>query len=155
MVDGARASPIMPFTASFDQALSFRQTAMLFPTNSLLLSYEGSTMCLQIAPFQTPQTWQQTFVADTIIEVEFSSLTILGRLLQYLAFQIDACLTKEAEPCPRDTGWNVDRSITFPAASYSKIHLHSIHSLHNLVSQWRYLERQKPIAETRERLRGR
>jgi hypothetical protein len=30
---------------------------------------------------------------------------------------------------------------------YSKLHLHSIHSLQNLVSQRRYLERQKPSAE--------
>jgi hypothetical protein len=38
---------------------------------------------------------------------------------------------------------------------YSKLHLHSIHSLQNLVSQRRYLERQKPTAEARGRIRGR
>jgi hypothetical protein len=38
---------------------------------------------------------------------------------------------------------------------YSKLHLHSIHSLQNLVSQWRYLERKKPSAEVRGRIRGR
>jgi hypothetical protein len=38
---------------------------------------------------------------------------------------------------------------------YSKLHLHSIHSLQNLVSQRRYLESQKPTAETRGRIRGR
>jgi hypothetical protein len=31
----------------------------------------------------------------------------------------------------------------------SKLHQHSIHSLQNLVSQRRYLERQKPTAEAR------
>jgi hypothetical protein len=36
---------------------------------------------------------------------------------------------------------------------YSKLHLHSIHSLQNVVSQQRYLERQKP--ETRGIIRGR
>jgi hypothetical protein len=35
---------------------------------------------------------------------------------------------------------------------YSKLHLHSIHSLQNLVSQRRYLERQKPSAEVRGRI---
>jgi hypothetical protein len=38
---------------------------------------------------------------------------------------------------------------------YSKLHLHGIHSLQNLVSQRRYLERQKPTAEARGRIRGR
>jgi hypothetical protein len=38
---------------------------------------------------------------------------------------------------------------------YSKLHLHSIHSLQNLVSQRRYLERQKPTAEARGRIRRR
>jgi hypothetical protein len=38
---------------------------------------------------------------------------------------------------------------------YSKLHLHSIHSLQNVVSQRRYLERQKPTAEARGRIRGR
>jgi hypothetical protein len=38
---------------------------------------------------------------------------------------------------------------------YSKLHLHSIHSLQNLVSQRRYLERQKPTSESRGRIRGR
>jgi hypothetical protein len=38
---------------------------------------------------------------------------------------------------------------------YSKLHLHSIHSLKILVSQRRYLERQKPTAEARGRIRGR
>jgi hypothetical protein len=38
---------------------------------------------------------------------------------------------------------------------YSKLHLHSIHSLQSLVSQRRYLERQKPTAEARGRIRGR
>jgi hypothetical protein len=37
---------------------------------------------------------------------------------------------------------------------YSKLHLHSIHSLQNLVSQRRYLERQKPTA-ARRRIKGR
>jgi hypothetical protein len=38
---------------------------------------------------------------------------------------------------------------------YSKLHHHSIHSLQNRVSQRRYLERQKPTGEARERIRGR
>jgi hypothetical protein len=38
---------------------------------------------------------------------------------------------------------------------YSKLHIHSIHSLQNLVSQPRYLERLKPTAEARGRIRGR
>jgi len=38
---------------------------------------------------------------------------------------------------------------------YSKLHLHSIHTLQNLVSQRRYLERQKPTSEARGRIRGR
>jgi hypothetical protein len=38
---------------------------------------------------------------------------------------------------------------------YSKLHLHSIHSPQNLSSQRRYLERQKPTAEGRGRIRGR
>jgi hypothetical protein len=38
---------------------------------------------------------------------------------------------------------------------YSKLHLHSIHSLQGLVSQRRYLERQKPTAEARGGIRGR
>jgi hypothetical protein len=37
---------------------------------------------------------------------------------------------------------------------HSKLHLHSIHSIQNLVSQRRYLERPKPTAETRGRIRG-
>jgi hypothetical protein len=37
---------------------------------------------------------------------------------------------------------------------YSKLHLHSIHSLQSLVSQLRYLERQKPTAEARRGGRG-
>jgi hypothetical protein len=36
---------------------------------------------------------------------------------------------------------------------YSKLHLHSIYSLQNLVAQRRYLERQKPTAEARGRKR--
>jgi hypothetical protein len=38
---------------------------------------------------------------------------------------------------------------------HSKLHLHSIHSLQNLVSQRRYLKRQKPTSESRGRIRGR
>jgi hypothetical protein len=38
---------------------------------------------------------------------------------------------------------------------YSKLHLHSIHSLKNLVSQRRYLEILKPTAEARGRIRDR
>jgi hypothetical protein len=38
---------------------------------------------------------------------------------------------------------------------YSKLHLHSIDSLQNLVSQRRYLKRQKPTAEARVSIRGR
>jgi len=38
---------------------------------------------------------------------------------------------------------------------YSKLHLHSIHTLQNLVFQRRYLERQKPTSEARGRIRGR
>jgi hypothetical protein len=38
---------------------------------------------------------------------------------------------------------------------YSRLHLHSIHSLQKLVSQRRYLERQKPTAEARGKIRGR
>jgi hypothetical protein len=37
---------------------------------------------------------------------------------------------------------------------YSKLHLHSIYSLQNLVSQRRYLERQSPTAEARGKIRG-
>jgi hypothetical protein len=41
---------------------------------------------------------------------------------------------------------------------YSKLHLHSVHSVHSLqsiLSQRRYLERQKPSAEVKGRIRGR
>jgi hypothetical protein len=38
---------------------------------------------------------------------------------------------------------------------YSKLHLHSLHSPQSLVSQRRYLERQKPTAEARGRRRDR
>jgi hypothetical protein len=38
---------------------------------------------------------------------------------------------------------------------YSKLLLHSIHSLQNLVSHRRYLVGQKPTAEARGRIRGR
>jgi hypothetical protein len=37
----------------------------------------------------------------------------------------------------------------------SKLHLHSVHSLQDLVSQRRYLERQKPTSEARGRIRDR
>jgi hypothetical protein len=38
---------------------------------------------------------------------------------------------------------------------YSKLHLHSIHTIQNLVSQRRFLERQPPTSEARGRIRGR
>jgi hypothetical protein len=38
---------------------------------------------------------------------------------------------------------------------YIKVHLHSIHSLQNLVSQRRYMEIQKPTSEAKGRMRGR
>jgi hypothetical protein len=38
---------------------------------------------------------------------------------------------------------------------YSKLHLHSIHTLQNLVSQRRFLERQKSSTEPRGRIKGR
>ena len=48
--------------------------------------------------------------------------------------------------------------LSIPAAKrnklYTKLHLHGVHTLHNLVKQRRFLERQ-PDVEARGRIRGR